>query len=137
MPFSRLPRPTNSSSRSSGARPQRCRSSATAAGVVLRRPAPEGTRIVSVAHCKVIETVYDASYGNLVKTELDDGTQIWYAHQSSYVVSVGEEIDPGQLIGYVGATGNVTGPHLHLEVRPGGGDPIDPLPWLRNLGLKI
>ncbi|MGH3455184.1 MAG: M23 family metallopeptidase, partial [Nocardioidaceae bacterium] len=38
-------------------------------------------------------------------------------HQSSYVVSEDEEVDPGQLIGYVGSTGNTTGPHLHLEVR--------------------
>ncbi len=77
----------------------------------------EGTEIVSVAHGIVIETTYDGSYGNLVKVELDDGTQIWYAHQSSYVVSEDEEVDPGQLIGYVGSTGNTTGPHLHLEVR--------------------
>ncbi len=102
--------------------------------------APEGTRIVSVAHCTVIETTYDSAYGNLVKTELDDGTQIWYAHQTSYVVSVGEEIDPGQLIGYVGATGNVTGPHLHLEVRiPDGtddGQDIDPYTALVNHGVR-
>jgi len=102
--------------------------------------APEGTKIVSVAHCTVIDTLYDSAYGNLVKTELDDGTQIWYAHQTSYVVSVGEEIDPGQLIGYVGATGNVTGPHLHLEVRiPDGtedGQDIDPYTALINHGVQ-
>ena len=57
---------------------------------------------------------------------LDDGTEIWYCHQTSFAVSGGETVRAGELIGYVGSTGNVTGPHLHLEVRPGGGDPVDP-----------
>jgi murein DD-endopeptidase MepM/ murein hydrolase activator NlpD len=38
----------------------------------------------------------------------------------------------GEQVGAVGVTGNTTGPHLHFEVRPNGGDPIDPMPWLRN-----
>ncbi|MEH3067663.1 MAG: M23 family metallopeptidase [Aeromicrobium erythreum] len=41
----------------------------------------------------------------------------------------------GQTIGYTGSTGNVTGPHLHLEVRPGGGEPIDPEIALREHGV--
>ena len=43
----------------------------------------------------------------------------------------------GYRVAVVGATGNVTGPHLHLEVRPGGGDPVDPLPWLRDHGVSV
>ncbi len=102
--------------------------------------APEGTEIVSVAYGTVIETTYDSSYGNLVKVQLEDGTQIWYAHQSSYVVSEGEEVEAGQTIGYVGSTGNTTGPHLHLEVRlPNGtedGDDVDPYEALIEHGVQ-
>ena len=57
---------------------------------------------------------------------LEDGTELWYCHQTSYTVSSGETVHAGELIGYIGSTGHVTGPHLHLEVRPGGGDPVDP-----------
>jgi len=88
--------------------------------------APSGTPIVSVAHGVVTEATYDGAYGYKTVVTLDDGTEIWYCHQTSLAVSVGEEVNPGELIGYVGSTGNVTGPHLHLEVRPGGGDPVDP-----------
>jgi murein DD-endopeptidase MepM/ murein hydrolase activator NlpD len=92
--------------------------------------APSGTEIVSVAHGVVSEVGWDDAYGYRTEITLDNGWTIWYCHQTSYVVSEGEEVDPGQLIGYVGATGNVTGPHLHLEVRiPDGtedGQDIDP-----------
>ncbi len=66
---------------------------------------------------------------------LEDGTEIWYCHQSAFNVSVGDTVRAGELIGYVGSTGHVTGPHLHLEVRPGGGDPVDPDAALRQHGV--
>jgi murein DD-endopeptidase MepM/ murein hydrolase activator NlpD len=47
-------------------------------------------------------------------------------------VSVGETVYAGDQVGAVGMTGNTTGPHMHFEVRPHGGDPIDPAPWLRD-----
>ena len=87
--------------------------------------AASGTPIVSVAHGRVTFVGYDGAYGNKTEITLDDGTAIWYAHQTSQTVSVGDEVNPGELIGYVGSTGNVTGPHLHLEVRLPSADGTD------------
>ncbi len=86
----------------------------------------EGQSIMSVANGVVTSVGYDGSYGNKTVVTLDDGTELWYCHQSSFAVSEGEEVRAGEVIGAVGSTGNVTGSHLHLEVRPGGGDPVDP-----------
>ena len=97
--------------------------------------APSGTPIYAVANGVIGSTGYDGSYGNKTVETLEDGTELWYCHQTSFVVSPGDAVRAGQLIGYVGATGNVTGPHLHLEVRPGGGDPVDPYQALVVHGL--
>ncbi len=88
--------------------------------------APSGTPIYAVANGVITSASYDGSYGNKTVQTLEDGTELWYCHQTSYTVSSGETVRAGELIGYVGSTGHVTGPHLHLEVRPGGGDPVDP-----------
>ncbi|MFC7494279.1 MULTISPECIES: M23 family metallopeptidase [unclassified Nocardioides] len=88
--------------------------------------APSGTAIRAVANGVVTSVGYDGAYGNKTVITLDDGTELWYCHQTSYDVNVGDEVSAGDTIGTVGSTGNVTGPHLHLEVRPGGGDPVDP-----------
>ena len=88
--------------------------------------APEGTQIVAVANGVITETGWAGAYGNRTIETLEDGTQLWYCHQSAFQVKTGDQVVGGQHIGLVGATGNTTGPHLHLEVRPGGGDPVDP-----------
>lgn len=88
--------------------------------------ANSGDPILSVANGTVTETGYDGAYGNKTVVTLDDGTEIWYCHQTSIYVSVGDRVNGGETIGTVGATGNVTGSHLHLEVRPDGGGPVDP-----------
>ncbi|WP_299922400.1 peptidoglycan DD-metalloendopeptidase family protein [uncultured Nocardioides sp.] len=85
-----------------------------------------GDPISAVANGTVTSAGYDGAYGNKTVITLDDGTEIWYCHQTSIYVSVGDRVNGSEVIGTVGATGNVTGSHLHLEVRPGGGDPVDP-----------
>jgi len=96
-----------------------------------------GTPIHAIANGVISELRYDGSYGNLTTMTLDDGTEIWYAHQTAYAsgLSVGDEVSQGDVIGYVGSTGNTTGPHVHIEVRPGGGDPVDPGPAFVHHGV--
>jgi hypothetical protein len=90
--------------------------------------APSGTPIYAVANGVITSTGYEGSYGNQTIETLPDGTEIWYCHQSEIGVNVGDKVVQGSQIGRVGSTGNVTGPHVHIEVRPGGGDPVDPYP---------
>ncbi len=96
-----------------------------------------GDSIYSVAGGVVTFVGYDGSYGNKTVVTLVDGTELWYAHQTSQSVSVGQSVASGDVIGTIGATGNVTGSHLHLEVRPGGGDPVDPYAALIQNGLSF
>jgi murein DD-endopeptidase MepM/ murein hydrolase activator NlpD len=99
--------------------------------------APTGTLLKAVHSGTITQAGYEGSYGYKTVLTLDDGTEIWYAHQSSISVSVGQKVNTGDVIGRVGATGNVTGAHLHLEVHPGGADNgIDPMAWLRSKGLN-
>ncbi|TDC61665.1 M23 family metallopeptidase [Streptomyces hainanensis] len=99
--------------------------------------APTGTPISNIHTGTVLEAAWAGSYGYRVIIEQEDGTEVWYNHLSSMSVSAGQQVDTGDRIGLVGATGNVTGAHLHLEVRPGGGATIDPLAWLRGKGQSL
>ncbi|MEV2218222.1 M23 family metallopeptidase [Streptomyces sp. NPDC050997] len=99
--------------------------------------APTGTLIKAVHSGTITEAGWAGSYGYRTILTLDDGTQLWFCHQSSISVSVGQKVSTGDVIGRVGATGNVTGAHLHLEVHAGGADTgIDPMAWLRGKGLN-
>ncbi|HET6165279.1 MAG TPA: M23 family metallopeptidase [Marmoricola sp.] len=98
--------------------------------------APSGTPIRSVSAGRVVSTGYDGRYGNKTVVRLADGTELWYCHQSVVEVHVGQLVRAGQPIGEIGSTGNVTGPHLHLEVRPREDEPVDPLAWLQSHGLR-
>jgi peptidoglycan hydrolase-like protein with peptidoglycan-binding domain len=68
-------------------------------------------------------------YGNLVVIQHRLGYTSWYAHLSRVTSWVGERVSGGTRIGYVGATGHATGPHLHFEVRYRN-VPVDPVPYL-------
>ncbi len=99
--------------------------------------APTGTLIKAVHSGTVTEAGWANSYGYRTILTLDDGTELWFCHQSSINVSVGQKVSTGEVIGRVGATGNVTGPHLHLEVHiNGAATASDPAPWLRSKGLN-
>ncbi|MFJ9122004.1 M23 family metallopeptidase [Streptomyces sp. NPDC102394] len=99
--------------------------------------APTGTLIKAIHSGTITEAGWAGSYGYRTILTLDDGTELWFCHQSSISVSVGQKVATGDVIGRVGATGNVTGPHLHLEVHPDGqATGIDPMTWLRGKGLN-
>jgi murein DD-endopeptidase MepM/ murein hydrolase activator NlpD len=97
--------------------------------------APEGTPIHAVAAGTITEVAWAGSYGNRTIERLPDGTELWYAHQSATAVSAGQKVSGGQVIGSVGSTGNTTGPHVHLEVRPRPDEPVDPETALVRHGI--
>ncbi|MDT0201997.1 M23 family metallopeptidase [Nocardioides sp. AE5] len=98
--------------------------------------APKGTPVMSVTSGTVTSVASAGAYGQRIIITTDKGEELWYAHLSAYAVSVGDQVRPGEVVGYVGSTGNSTGPHLHLEVRPGAGDPVDPRQALIAHGLR-
>lgn len=78
---------------------------------------PTGTPIHAVAEGNVTVSAYDEYSGNKVAIKHRDGTSSWYLHMSVRGVSVGTHVVAGQVIGKVGATGRVTGPHLHFGFK--------------------
>ena len=90
---------------------------AAAAGVVLRAGVMSG-------------------YGNAVDIQHSNGVVTRYAHNSTLLVSTGQRVRAGQPIGREGSSGNVTGPHLHFEVRIND-SPVDPRAFLRSKGVRI
>ncbi|MDQ0794972.1 M23 family metallopeptidase [Streptomyces sp. B1I3] len=99
--------------------------------------APTGTPVKAVHGGTVKSAGWSGAYGYRTVLALEDGTEVWYCHQSSMDVTAGQTVNTGDTIGRVGATGNVTGPHLHLEVHTADGSGIDPMSWLRSKGLSI
>ncbi|GAA2900884.1 M23 family metallopeptidase [Streptomyces mexicanus] len=97
-------------------------------------PVSYGTTVMAATD-GTVRTQWNSAYGNMMIVTAKDGTETWYCHLSSYRVPSGTTVKAGQPIAYSGNSGNSTGPHLHFEVRPAGGAPIDPLPWLRSHGL--
>ncbi|SMB88999.1 Murein DD-endopeptidase MepM and murein hydrolase activator NlpD, contain LysM domain [Thermanaeromonas toyohensis ToBE] len=79
---------------------------------------------------RVIYVGYDGGYGRTVLIDHGGGLVTRYSHLSGYNVEVGQEVSRGEVIGYVGASGRATGPHLHFEVIING-EPRNPLNYLR------
>jgi murein DD-endopeptidase MepM/ murein hydrolase activator NlpD len=91
-------------------------------------PVQEGTP-VHAATDGTVATQWNDDYGHMAMVTAPNGTQTWYCHLSGYRLTRGR-VRAGQVIAYSGDTGNSTGPHLHFEVHPSGGEAVDPLPWL-------
>ncbi|MDQ1483806.1 MAG: hypothetical protein QOF35_1882 [Actinomycetota bacterium] len=91
---------------------------------------PVGTPLGAMSAGTVSFAGVQSGYGNIVQIRYWDGTISYFGHMSSIAVHVGQSVSRGQIVGKSGNTGHSTGPHLHLEIHPNGGQAIDPLPWL-------
>ncbi|MFE2051858.1 M23 family metallopeptidase [Streptomyces sp. NPDC059459] len=100
---------------------------------------PTGTSLKAVGAGTVVSAGWGGAYGNQVVIQLADGHYAQYAHLSSLSVSAGQSVTAGQQVGLSGATGNVTGPHLHFEIRttPDYGSDVDPVAYLRSHGVSL
>ena len=84
-----------------------------------------GTPVVAAGAGVVVSAGHAGGYGRMVVISHGDGLETRYAHLSRITVRRGQQVTPGQLLGKSGATGRVTGPHLHFEVRVNGAA-VDP-----------
>jgi murein DD-endopeptidase MepM/ murein hydrolase activator NlpD len=89
--------------------------------------APQGTPIIASAEGDVIvakDGGWNGGYGSYVVISHGNGSQTLYSHASSVIVSLGQHVQQGQVIGYVGQTGKATGAHVHFEIRNGPRNPF-------------
>jgi murein DD-endopeptidase MepM/ murein hydrolase activator NlpD len=100
--------------------------------------ANRGTPLLAV-NDGIITRTYDAAKsalsGNALRLTMADGTYFFYAHLDSFApgIAIGTPVTAGQVIGFVGSTGNTNTPHLHFEVHPKGGAPINPFPIVKAI----
>ena len=95
-----------------------------------------GSPVRAMSSGEIIFAGWDGPFGNKIVIRHWDGTETWYCHLSRYAQRSGA-VEPGTQIGSVGSTGNSTGPHLHLEVHPSGGDAVNPRTWFAERGLDF
>lgn len=88
------------------------------------------TEVKATAKGKVVFAGRRGTYGKLIIVDHDNGYQTYYAHLNSIVIEVGDSINQGQIIGYMGQTGRTTGTHLHYEVRYSG-RPLNPIQYFK------
>ena len=79
-----------------------------------------GTPIFATADGEVVVSGWSDGYGNLVQINHGNGLSTLYGHNSQLIVHVGDIVKKGQVISYMGSTGNSTGPHVHYEVKVDG-----------------
>ena len=92
--------------------------------------APIGTPIYAIADGDILiahPSGYNGGYGKYVVENTNKGPQFIYGHMSKVVAEAGQTVKQGEIIGYVGSTGNSTGPHLHLGTRGGAPNPFENL----------
>ena len=89
----------------------------------------QGTPIYAVRSGKVTVATYGSTYGYYVTINHGDGYSSLYAHMTHYVVSKGDTVQKGQLIGYMGSTGRSTGPHLHFSIFYNGSS-VNPMNYI-------
>lgn len=96
---------------------------------------PKGLALYAVVDGTITKTYgAEASLsGNALRLTTGDGTYFFYAHLDSFAagIAVGSVVRAGQIIGYMGATGNAGTPHLHFEVHPLGGEAVNPYPVIK------
>jgi murein DD-endopeptidase MepM/ murein hydrolase activator NlpD len=93
-------------------------------------PAAFGVPVAAAASGRVAYASWQADWGNVVTIAHSNGVRTMYAHLSRIGARIGQTVSRGSVVGWVGATGHATGPHLHFEVRLRGAA-VDPLPALR------
>lgn len=96
--------------------------------------AAAGTPVVASADGSVVRGVGSGAGGNWIRLTEPDGTYYYYAHLDRFAVGLrsGESVQKGDIIGFVGTSGNAEGgtPHLHFEIHPKGGAAVPPVPYL-------
>ena len=97
---------------------------------------PDGTPVHAPASGRVIKADYSNGYGNEVEIDHGNGIVTVHGHLRGFNVVDGESIAKGQVIGYVGHTGKVTGPHLHYEVQVRG-TAVNPHKYLRTTMAQL
>ncbi|MEU8260015.1 M23 family metallopeptidase [Micromonospora sp. NPDC048999] len=98
--------------------------------------APEGTPYIAIHDGTVTKAGWFGGYGYAVIVQHPDGSEAIYGHSSEVTVQEGQQVKAGDQLGLVGNTGHAYGPQLHLEVHVNG-QPLDPVPWLKDRGVDI
>jgi murein DD-endopeptidase MepM/ murein hydrolase activator NlpD len=95
-----------------------------------------GTPVHAAADGVVATAGWESGFGNIVDVDHGNGFHTWYAHLSRFAVAAGRHVRRGEVIAFVGMTGDATGPHLHYQVMHGD-RPIDPAPFLHGIPAAV